>query len=274
MPELPEIEVLRLGLEPVLVGQSLVSIKVRSIALREPIDKAALERACWDNEVLSVGRRAKYLLIGLRGGQALVVHLGMSGRLYLADREEPAAKHEHAVIQLSSGRTLRFRDPRRFGLLLVIPQNELETDRHFSHLGVEPLADPGLGSVLWRKSRGRRAPVKNFLMDARVVVGVGNIYASEALFEAGVHPLRAAGRISAARWERLGEATRAVLTRAIGEGGTTLQDFRNAEGAPGYFQVSLAVYGREGAACLRCGRPIKRVVLAGRSTFYCGSCQR
>ena len=159
-------------------------------------------------------------------------------------------------------------------MLFALPAGELATDRHFAHLGVEPLGPDFSGAALRRWSRGRRASVKNFLMDARIVVGLGNIYVTEALFAAGVHPLRAAGRISSERWQRLADTVQVVLRKAIDEGGTTLRDFRNAEGREGYFQVSLAAYGRTGLPCPRCGEPIRRIVLAGRSTFYCRRCQR
>ncbi len=274
MPELPEVEVLRLGLERSLIGCSLVSVDIRAPMLREPVDAGRIRRACVGRRVVAVERRAKYLQLRLEGDSVLVVHLGMSGRLWIADRDQPICKHEHASFLLSSGRTLRFRDPRRFGLLFALPAGELATDRHFVHLGVEPLGPDFSGPALRRWSRGRRAPVKNFLMDSRIVVGLGNIYTTEALFAAGVHPLRAAGRISSERFQRLADAVQAVLRRAIDEGGTTLRDFRNAEGNEGYFQVSLAAYGRKGQPCPKCGELIRRIVQAGRSTFYCLRCQR
>lgn len=274
MPELPEIEVLRRSLEPHLVGDRIERVEVRNPALREPVRSRELSRRVTDREVETLRRRAKYLLIDLEGGQTVVVHLGMSGRLTLVPAGTPLEPHEHVALHLRSGRRLRLRDPRRFGLLFSLPTKEIAGDPHFIHLGVEPL-EPGFsGEVLARAAEGRRGPVKPFLMDATVVVGLGNIYATEALFCAGVHPSRSVRRISAGRWDRVAEAGKAVLRRAIDQGGTTLNDFADGEGRSGYFQVSLGVYGREGEPCAVCGAPIRRIVQAGRSTFYCTRCQR
>lgn len=307
MPELPEVEVLRRSLEPHLVGETIAAVDVRSPALREPLDRDALE-ALAGRRIERLRRRAKYLLVELSGGPrrspgelTLVLHLGMSGRIVVVPPELPVETHTHLVVHLRSGRELRFRDPRRFGRAFVLPTAGLDTDRRFADLGIEPLGSgtPGSGAELREGSagtvgaegpgagapggldgphlraaaRGRRGPVKPFLMDARVVVGVGNIYASEALWAAGIHPKRSVARISPARWDRLAAACREVLTRAIAEGGTTLNDFADGEGRYGEFQVSLAVYDREGRPCLRCGTPIRRFTQAGRSTFYCPGCQ-
>ena len=273
MPELPEIEVLRRSLEPHLPGDRIVRVEVRNRELREPVAVRALVRLA-GRAILSLRRRAKYLLIDLEGGRTLVVHLGMSGRLTLAPGALPPEPHEHVALHLASGRKLRLRDPRRFGLVLALPTAGLERDPHFARLGAEPLDPDFGGSTLARAAAGRRGPVKSFLMDAGVVVGVGNIYASETLFRAGVHPLRSVGRISAARWDRLAAAAVAVLRQAIAEGGTTLNDFADGEGRAGYFQVALAVYGRDGEPCIACSRPIRRLVQGGRSTYYCPVCQR
>lgn len=274
MPELPEVEVLRRGLEPRLVGTSILAADIRCTSLRESVDRVALQSLSIGRSVVSVGRRAKYLLIGLEGDAALVIHLGMSGRLTLVDAGHPVEKHEHASFLLSSGLTLRFRDPRRFGLLFALPSTRIASDRHFSHLGMEPLAAEFSGTALRELSRGRRVAVKNFLMNGRIVVGLGNIYTTEALHRARIHPLRSVARLSAQRWQRLAESIRTVLQEAITAGGTTLVDFRNAEGSAGYFQIQLAVYGREGEACPGCESRIRRIVQAGRSTFYCPRCQR
>lgn len=274
MPELPEIEVLRRSLLPHLPGDRIERVEVRNPALREPVDAARLRRSAAGRQVVALRRRSKYLLIDLEGGRTVVVHLGMSGRLTLAPAAVPAEPHEHVVFHLRSGRRLRFCDPRRFGVVLALSTAELPADPHFAHLGVEPL-EPGYGgAVLAAAARGRRGPVKPFLMDATVVVGVGNIYATETLFKAGVHPVRSVARISAARWERLAQASVEVLSQAIAQGGTTLSDFADGEGQSGYFQVSLAAYGREGEPCRACGSPIRRIVQAGRSTFYCPRCQK
>ena len=274
MPELPEVEVLRRSLEPYLVGDRIERVEVRNPALREPVETARLRRRTQGRRVTALRRRSKYLLIDLEGERTVAVHLGMSGRLTLVPAEEPREPHEHVAFHLRSGRRLRLRDPRRFGLVFALPTAELAGDPHFIHLGVEPL-EPGFsGEVLAQEAAGRRGPVKAFLMDARVVVGVGNIYASEALFRAGLHPARPVSRISGERWNRTAESVVAVLRQAIAEGGTTLNDFADGEGRSGYFQVSLSVYDREGSPCPACGRPVRRIVQAGRSTYYCPRCQR
>lgn len=274
VPELPEIEVLRRSLELRLPGRRIESVMVSNPALREPVDTRGLARAVAGRRIEGLGRRSKYLLIDLEGGETLVVHLGMSGRLTVAPGDEPAELHEHVAFALDNGERLRFRDPRRFGLIFAQRTDELLEDRHFAHLGPEPL-DGGLtGEVLVQAARGRRGPVKSFLMDGRVVVGVGNIYACEALHLAGVHPRRSVARIGRARWDTLAEAVCRTLDAAIDEGGTTLNDFADGEGNSGYFQVSLEVYDREGEPCRRCGHSVRRIVQSGRGTFYCGGCQR
>jgi formamidopyrimidine-DNA glycosylase len=274
MPELPEIEVLRRSLEPHLVGDRIERVEVRNPALREPVETPRLRRLVTGRGILGLRRRSKYLLIDLEGERTVAVHLGMSGRLTLAPRGTPPELHEHLAFQLGSGRRLRLRDPRRFGLVFAYPTLEEAEDPHFAHLGVEPL-EPGFsGELLAGAAAGRRGPVKAFLMDAGVLVGVGNIYASESLFRAGVHPARSVARVSPASWQRIAAAVGAVLRQAIVEGGTTLNDFADGEGRSGYFQVSLAVYDREGEPCLTCRRPVRRIVQAGRSTFYCPGCQR
>ena len=274
MPELPEVEVLRRSLEPVLVGERIAGIRVRNPALREPVNRRRLGRLVRGRTVRALGRRAKYLLIDLEGDATLVIHLGMSGRLTLVAGEAPVAPHEHVAFRLGGGGRLAFRDPRRFGLVLALPSRRLAADRHFAGLGIEPLGDELSGESLARLARRRRGPVKSFLMDGRLIVGVGNIYASEALHRAAIHPRRSVARISPDSWRRLAEAVGATLRQAIAEGGTTLNDFADGEGRSGYFQVSLRAYGRAGEPCPRCGRTIRRLVMSGRSTFYCPGCQR
>jgi formamidopyrimidine-DNA glycosylase len=198
----------------------------------------------------------------------------MSGRLTVAPADAAREPHEHAAFRLASGRKLRFRDPRRFGALLALPTASLERDRHFARLGVEPLAPGFSGESLAYAGRRRTCSVKALLMDASVVVGVGNIYASESLHRAGIHPVRSVGRISVERWDRLATAIVDVLGNAVAQGGTTLNDFADALGASGYFQLSLAVYDREGEACPRCGTGIRRLHQLGRSTYYCPRCQK
>jgi formamidopyrimidine-DNA glycosylase len=274
MPELPEVEVLRRSLEAPLLGRRIARVVVRNGSLREPVRVAALRRLVVGSRIVAADRRAKYLLLHLDSEQSLVVNLGMSGRLTLVPATAPFEAHEHVAFYLDSGERLRFRDPRRFGLVLALPTATLATDSHFAHLGPEPLAGDFSGAYLARVAAGRAASVKSFLMDARVVVGVGNIYAAEALHRAGIHPARAAGRLSRARYDGLATAVRAVLREAIRRGGTTLNDFADGAGEPGYFQIALRVYDRAGEACRRCRGTIRRAVQGGRSSYYCPGCQR
>jgi len=279
MPELPEVETVRRGLEDLLIGRSIVGIDVRDRRLRSLVEAAVLERWVQGRRVVQVSRRAKYLLLHLQASATaeesrLIVHLGMSGQLVAVRAATPLEPHTHVVFRIDDGRELRFRDPRRFGLVDALPASAVASDRRFRDLGVEPLSDECTSERFVALSRGVRKPVKNFLMDAQRVVGVGNIYACEALWVAGVHPLRAAGRISARRWARITESVQDVLRRAIARGGTTLNDFHDAYGGAGWFQVELRVYGREGEACSRCRGAIRRRVLAGRSTYFCSGCQR
>ena len=273
MPELPEVEVLRRSLERHLPGDTLERVEVYSPTLREPLDRKQLQRLTAGRRVEGLRRRAKYLLIDLAEGTTLVVHLGMTGQLTVAPGDAPREPHEHVAFPLRSGGRLRFRDPRRFGQVFALRTDDIPADRHFAHLGIEPLEEGFDGPFLHRQAQGRRGPVKTFLMDARVVVGVGNIYAAEALFLAGVHPTRSVARIGKARWDALATVVRQVLAGAVEQGGTTLNDFRDGEGNSGYFQISLAVYGRQGEPCPCCQRPIRRIIQANRSTFYCPGCQ-
>jgi len=273
MPELPEVEVLLLSLERALIGTRVTSVVVRSRALREPVDTKALKLALENHCIKSLRRRAKYLLIDVDSDQTLVVHLGMSGRLTL---ESPAAEvgaHVHVVFSLDSGKELRFRDPRRFGLILALPTKGLELDRHFSHLGTEPLAKGFSADLLIDLAKRRSSSVKSFLMNQKIIVGVGNIYANEALFRAGIHPRRSVARIASIRWRALVEAIQETLGDALRAGGTTLNDYTDGKGASGLFQVELAVYGRAGQPCRGCAGEIRRIIQAGRSTFYCPACQ-
>lgn len=274
MPELPEVEVLRRSLERPLAGDRFDAVHVHFPTLREPLCAPALRRL-EGRTVRSLRRRAKYLCIDVSGGETLVLHLGMSGRLTLVDGNAPLAPHEHLGLDLASGRRLRFCDPRRFGAAFVAATEDLDSDRHFHHLGVEPLAADFDGARLAALARGRRAPAKSFLMNAEVVVGVGNIYASEALYRARIHPRRSVARIARRRFDGLAAAVRAVLAEAIEQGGTTLNDFADGQGNSGYFQVSLHVYNREGEACpAGCNSRIRRIVISNRSTYYCPRCQR
>ena len=270
MPELPEVETSRRGIEPYLVGERIDKFVIRERRLRWPISPD-VDRHLTGQTVTSVGRRAKYLLINTTDGTA-IIHLGMSGSVTIVDRDTPAGVHDHFDIDLASGKSLRYRDPRRFGSLhwaLKPGQHKL-----LRSLGPEPLGDAFSGDYLRRKSRGRRVNIKQFIMNANIVVGVGNIYASEALYYAAINPRRAAGRIALRRYDALVAAIRDVLQAAIKAGGTTLRDFYGGDGEPGYFQQDLAVYGRDDEPCRKCKRPISVVVLGQRSTFYCKNCQK
>ncbi|MEP7068594.1 MAG: bifunctional DNA-formamidopyrimidine glycosylase/DNA-(apurinic or apyrimidinic site) lyase [Usitatibacter sp.] len=270
MPELPEVETTRRGLMPHVVGRRIGGAVVRNASLRWPVPRD-LDRKLRDRKVVDIRRRGKYLIFDLDKGH-LLVHLGMSGRLTLVPRDSPARKHDHVDLALDGPRVLRFTDPRRFGAVLWVEDPE----RHplLKDLGMEPLEEGFSGAALHREARGRSVAVKNFLMNAGIVTGVGNIYASEALFRAGIHPGRSAGRISPVRWDRLAQSVRATLESALDSGGSTLRDFASAEGRPGYFQHRHAVYAREGKPCRVCKTPIRALRQGQRSTFYCPRCQR
>ncbi|AOV15850.1 DNA-formamidopyrimidine glycosylase [Acidihalobacter aeolianus] len=271
MPELPEVETTRRGIEPHLLGRRVVDVVVRQPRLRWPVPGDLGTRIA-GRRIEAVGRRGKYLLLRTSVGTA-IVHLGMSGSLRVIPQDSPADRHDHVDIRLDNGRALRLHDPRRFGALLWTDAPP-ETHPLLAGLGPEPLSEAFHGALLHAVAQGRRSAVKALLMDGRVVVGVGNIYASESLFRAGIDPRRAAGRIAAARYDLLAERVREVLTEAIAAGGTTLRDFVREDGRPGYFRMSLNVYGRAGEPCPVCGTAIREAVLAQRNTFYCTRCQR
>ncbi|MDX1433086.1 MAG: bifunctional DNA-formamidopyrimidine glycosylase/DNA-(apurinic or apyrimidinic site) lyase [Gammaproteobacteria bacterium] len=271
MPELPEVETTRRGIAPLLAGRRVVAVDVREPRLRWPVP-AELVAHLTGCVIAGVARRAKFLLVDAGNGH-LILHLGMSGSLRVVPRDTAPDKHDHLDIVLDDGSCLRLRDPRRFGAALWTAGDP----RHhplLRHLGPEPLEDGFDGDWLHDHARGRRAAVKSLLMNGRVVVGVGNIYASEALFAAGIHPARAAGRVSRARYATLAGAVKEVLNAAIVAGGTTLRDFVASDGRPGYFRARLSVYGRAGRHCERCDGVIASRVIAQRSSFYCARCQR
>ena len=291
MPELPEVETTRAGLAPHLIGRRVVAATLRRPDLRWPI-AAEIAGLLPGQRIDAVRRRAKYLLLDTAVGSALL-HLGMSGSLRVLPADTPVRDHDHVDLALDSGQVLRFNDPRRFGCLLWQPHGEVHA--LLAGLGPEPLPTSGSaraaadgtdqegggvvaptfsGDYLFALSRGRRVPVKSFLMDQKVVVGVGNIYVAEALFAAGISPLRAAGKVSRERYARLAEAVTTILAHAITRGGTTLRDFISPDGAPGYFEQELFVYGRGGEACRRCGRALKQALVGQRATVWCGHCQR
>lgn len=268
MPELPEVETTCRGIAPHVRGQRIERIILRETRLRWPVsaEVASLE----GSRITGVSRRAKYLLMALEQGH-LIWHLGMSGSMRVLPVGSPPGTHEHVEFQFANGQSLRFRDPRRFGALLFSAQDPLQ-HRLLRALGPEPLADEFDADYLYNCCRGRSAAIKTLIMNSHVVVGVGNIYASEALYLAGIRPTRAAGRISKTRIAGLVDAIRATLGAAIEQGGTTLQDFTQADGKPGYFRHALQVYANRGQ-CHACGKPIRHLVQGQRSSYYCPGCQ-
>ncbi|HUP91516.1 MAG TPA: bifunctional DNA-formamidopyrimidine glycosylase/DNA-(apurinic or apyrimidinic site) lyase [Solimonas sp.] len=272
MPELPEVETVRRGIEPHVVGRRIEAVRIYDARLRWPVPRQ-LPKLLAGQRIAGTSRRGKYLLLHLDGGDRVLLHLGMTGRIYVLDRGHPRLKHDHVDFELSGRTVLRFHDPRRFGAVLLWKSGDAE-HKLLRGMGPEPFAEEFSGDYLYKLSRGRGAPLKNFVMDGRVVVGAGNIYATEALFRAGLRPGRAAGGVSRARYAALAGKIREVLAEAIEQGGTTLRDFRGSHGEQGMFQTRLYVYGRAGEACLDCGTAVRRVVIGQRSSFYCPKCQR
>lgn len=270
MPELPEVETTRRGIQPYLEGQTIRKMVVRHRGLRWPIVEG-LEALLEKQTVYKVERRAKYLLLRCDTG-TLLVHLGMSGRLRVLDNDDNIGKHDHVDIFFSNGHVLRFTDPRRFGAVLWT-EGDCEQHALISHLGPEPLSESFDADYLYQRSRGRSTAIKTFIMNGEVVVGVGNIYANEALFLAGIHPVKAAGKISKAKMGELVTCIKQVLEKALQAGGTTLRDFRKSDGQPGYFAQELHVYGRHNQPCLRCEQPISSIRQAQRATYFCKHCQ-
>lgn len=270
MPELPEVETTRRGIEPCVKGLVIQSTVVRQRALRWPVPRN-LHALLAGRRVLTVTRRGKYLLLKLDMG-TLLIHLGMSGHLCMVSASLLPQKHDHVDVVFEGGNVLRFTDPRRFGAVLWIKDNPLDHVL-LAHLGPEPLSAEFDGQYLFNASRGRKATIKSLIMDSKIVVGVGNIYANEALFLAGIRPGRAAGRLTREQCSRLANAIKRVLAKAIVAGGTTLRDFRSAEGRTGYFQQQLQVYGRGGMPCVQCGSLLKEIRLNQRCTVYCPLCQ-
>jgi len=269
VPELPEVETTRRGITPLIEGRVIERVVVRERRLRWPVP-AGLEDEIQGQRIRSVARRAKYLLMALERCD-LIVHLGMSGSLRFLASEHPPGPHDHIDWVFATG-TLRLNDPRRFGCVLLA--RDASRHRLIAGLGPEPLEAEFTAAWLRKACRGRKVAIKQLLMNASVVVGVGNIYANEALFRAGIHPKRAAGRIGSERLEHLVAAVRAVLTESIEYGGTTLRDFVGSDGRPGYFRIALRVYDRAGEPCLQCATAIRRIVQGQRATYYCPQCQR
>lgn len=290
MPELPEVETIRRGLSQQVVGRTIGAVRVRQAKLRHVVDARALREHAAGRTISRVERRAKYLLIHLQPDRVLLFHLGMSGRLRVGAPTGEDAKHDHLIFQLGpnpqsgsepapdliQGQALemRFHDPRRFGMCLPVRVADLPNHPRLRDLGAEPLSEAFTSDYLRAQAKRSRKPVKNFLMDATVVVGVGNIYASESLYLARLRPTRPVDRLRPVHWTRLHGSIRQVLQAAIDNHGTSLSDYVDSNGERGEFQNELLVYGREGEPCARDGRRIKRIVQAGRSSFYCPWCQR
>jgi len=273
MPELPEVETICKGLEPVIVQQKISKIMVSQDQLRWPVPVSRLKSLAEGQKIIAIQRRAKYIIWNMENGANVVIHLGMSGRLGCFPADAPVEKHTHVVFQLQDACQIRYRDPRRFGFLDITSSDEFERYVRFRHLGVEPLSKDFNANYLYKHTAGSKRAIKNVLMDAKVVVGVGNIYANEALFKAGLAPHRPGVAISKKECESITSGTKIVLEQAIKRGGTTLNDFQNPQGAAGFFQLDLAVYGRSGDSCKVCGSTIEKIILTGRSSFYCPNCQ-
>lgn len=273
MPELPEVETIRRALAKQLIGRRIEKVRVRERRLRWPVETKRLTELTTARPISDIGRRAKYLLITL-GENTLILHLGMSGRILFFTEPQPLEKHDHVIFTFENGDQMRFRDPRRFGMIDAIPTTEIARYPRFVRLGVEPLDRGTHAKKLFERASTLQRPIKNLVMDANFIVGVGNIYANEALFYAGIHPQTPARSLQSEDWKRLLGHIRAVLRKAIAKGGTTLNDFVDSDGEIGYFQLSLAVYGRAGQACPNCGSVIERFTQVGRSTFFCPNCQK
>ena len=276
MPELPEVECLTRAVQEVLVGRTITEAIFHRQDLRWPIPTKEFVQLLVGSPVLKVRRRSKYMLVETARGCG-IFHLGMTGNILLSPDEEPAWKHTHASFrvldQMQQPLYLHFVDPRRFGCILACPANELADHPLLLKLGPEPLEKVDLAGHLWERSRGKSVAVKNFLMDAHNVVGVGNIYANESLFRAGVRPTRPSSKVKRTEWTKIAAAIQTVLQAAIVAGGTSFRDYRHADGEPGYFELSLQVYGREGEDCEQCSSPIKHKKIGGRATYYCPQCQ-
>lgn len=270
MPELPEVETTRRGIEPHILGNTLTRVVVRNASLRWPVPRN-LDKILAGLKVESLTRRGKYLLLGFPAG-SVIIHLGMSGSLRMVACDSERNKHDHVEFVFQDGMCLRLRDPRRFGAVLYTSKDPLQ-HKLLVNLGPEPLQRGFSGRHLYDHSRGKKVAVKLFIMNSKIVVGVGNIYANEALFLAGIHPKRVAGRLTAERYDRLAQAIKNVLRAAIKSGGTTLRDFTAEDGRPGYFQQKLNVYGKAGEPCPGCGTPIKHTTLGQRATYFCPHCQ-
>ena len=281
MPELPEVETVRRGLQPAMEGKRILGVQTRRKDLRFPFPANFNQRLA-DAKVKRLGRRAKYLVADLSTGEALIMHLGMTGRFTVSGKKPgkfhhaagEEEKHDHVVFDMQGGARITFNDARRFGFMDLWPTDDLDHYPAFEGMGPEPISNEFSGAYLKEAFEDKKAPVKAALLDQNVVAGLGNIYVCEALFRAGINPKKLAGAIKRDKLEKLAVEIRKVIEEAIEAGGSTISDFATTDGELGYFQHRFQVYGREGDACVVCGKPVKRMVQSGRSTFYCASCQR
>ena len=275
MPELPEVETVMRGLTPVMLNNVIEHVQLNRKDLRIPFTPQMNKKLQGVN-IHSLSRRAKYILVNCSAGKILVIHLGMSGRISIVPAEEEyiAEKHDHMVLTLKTGDRIIYNDPRRFGMVFVVNDKDVEAHKCFAHLGPEPLGNDFYAEYLKSVLKNKKTSIKQAVLDQRVVVGVGNIYACEALYQAGIRPTKLAGKVSLQKLENLVVAIKDVLARAILAGGSTLKDYRHADGELGYFQHNFTTYDCEGQSCQSCGATIKRIVQGGRSTFYCPKCQK
>jgi len=276
MPELPEVEVVCRGLRPHLIGKRIISIRQSGKQLRLPIPINSMKKEMLGTTIVDIQRRAKYIQIFLGNGSILVIHLGMTGNLGIFPRSKATAKHDHLIWSLSNDKELRYHDVRRFGFLVMLAEREVANREKsvFKTSGPEPFSEDFSGAYLYQKAKKRDVMIKTFIMDSRIVVGIGNIYANESLFRAGIRPSRKVTRVTKRQWNKLAEAIRAVLSHAIECGGSTISDFLNASQQSGYFQVNFQVYGRADTPCFHCNSLITGKKITGRASFYCPQCQK
>lgn len=275
MPELPEVEVTCRGLRPHLLKRRVLTVRSSGKSLRQPIAEELIQDCLCGKTIRAVDRRAKYILIRFENGAVLMIHLGMTGKLGIFPKGTESAKHDHLVLGLDNEIELRFNDTRRFGSVVVWPVDEAEEleQAFLARQGLEPLNAEFTGENLYQLAQQCRLPIKSFLMDSRRISGIGNIYANETLFAAGIHPLTPTNTLSMEQWQELVTCAVRILKQAIKAGGSTISDFLGASGQPGYFQLQLTVYGKKGGECPRCGEEIQKEVLGGRATFFCTQCQ-
>lgn len=268
MPELPEVETVKNGLAPTMEGREITDVQVNFPTLRYSIPDLSILK---NKQITHLYRRAKYLLVHFKDAPTLVIHLGMSGSMLVCDKTHLPAKHDHVIFTLNNGKQVRYNDPRRFGSMLLYDDlEELEKG-----LGLEPLSDDFNGAYLYTSAKSKpNLPLKSLLMENKIVVGIGNIYACESLFKAGLSPLKKSKTLTKTQAEKLVNVIKEVLQLAIKSGGSSLKDFKHSDGKLGYFQHNFQAYGREKQPCMQCGIPIKKVVIAQRSTFYCPQCQK